>query len=221
MPKHTLFIVRHGERLDEMDEDLWRREIAADTSGRDKHHLAQDPPLTASGSHMASDAVRSLRSMIAPGVRFTGIHCSRMRRCIQTAIPFALEYGIPILLSKDLSLSAIGVYKAVNTGGHYDYCSIDEIQSFSPPQVRYVELPSSPSSHGKPADWRQTVLRVATENEVALVVAHRETIREFLNTPSKMKIPYCSISKFEFNTLTPSTLRLVKLVDRHGADVGH
>ena len=220
MPKHSLFIVRHGERLDEVDEDQWRREIAADTTGRDKHHLAQDPPLTAYGTHMASDAVKSLRA-IAPGVRFTGIYCSRMRRCIQTAIPFALEYDVPIVLSKDLSLSAIGVYKAMSTRGHYDFCSMEDIKAFSPSEVRYVELPLTLSSHGKSADWRQSVYNLAAENETALIVAHRETIRDFLRSPARIKIPYCSIGKFEYSRLSPNTLRLVKLVDRHGADVGH
>ena len=226
MPRHVVFIVRHGERLDEAEEALWRSEVASDTSGRDKHHLAHDPPLTESGTLMAADAVSALQRL-APGQRFTAVYCSHMRRCIQTAIPFALAYKVPILLSKELSLSAIGVYKAFVAKGHYDYCSLEEIRAFSPSEVIFQELPSyehhitttsRSSAHKKPPDWRQTVYRIAAEHDSALIVAHRESIREFLSG-TKVKIPYCAVSKFETSSAVPDSLRLIKLVDRHGVEV--
>jgi hypothetical protein len=225
-------MVRHGERLDEADDVAWEHVMAADKSGRDKHSIAQDPPLTLSGQEMAANAVIALHHIISDDIIFSKIYCSRMRRCISTAIPFALAYNAPIYLSKEISLSAVGVMKSVVNKGYYDYCSIEEIRSFSPPTVVFIEMPSSipsmpPHHHtdshtaGRPPDWRQTIYDICETDESSLVIAHRETIRDFIHEPvNKVKImPYCSVAKFSYQATPRKSLHLKALVDSYGNDI--
>lgn len=216
----TVYIVRHGERVDEADPEAWELLVRAERSERCYHDLYNDPPLTESGRAMAQLAADALET-IAPAASFRRIYCSRMRRCIQTAIPIALKFGLPIHLSKTVSLSAVGVLKSVQRKGSYDYCSMVEIRSFCPEGVVLVECKSTSlrsssreSARHKVADWRETVLRFAGDELSTLVVAHRETIRGFIASETKTKMPYCCVGEF---TVSADSLCFGTLYDMNGA----
>lgn len=236
----SVYIIRHGERCDEADADAWKRRVPIDarSSGRNINAVNNDPPLTPAGCNMARDAAITLQRL-APDTRFNAIYCSHMRRCVQTAIPFALAYNVPIYLVKEISLSAIGVYNMFVKTGAYDYCSLSELRSLCPPEVEVNEvntsfpttvatefasrLPTKRVSRVLP-DWCESVHGGGVPVSARLVVAHRETIREFIRVHKDQKIamPYCCISQFDVSA-DPSSgmtkLQLRLLVDKDGNSI--
>jgi broad specificity phosphatase PhoE len=220
-------MVRHSERLDEADAEGWRLQVELDRSGRHPQDVSNDPPLTLHGATMARDACSTLRSMTA-GLIFTRIHCSHTKRCIQTAVPFAITYRLPIHLSRQLAVSAIGVHKAVISRGCYEYCSLDDIRESIPRDVILIEEdveeaevdPTSVLKH--PINWKQAVTRIASAQSNTLLIAHRETIREFIHPPTsgkaRVSLPYCAIASFEFHE-SSNELSLSGIVDKDGSPV--
>ena len=87
-------LVRHGERLDEVDAAAWRR-MRTEAN-------RNDPPLTPGGVQMSRDAGERLAALIraeggggAAGGRAAQVFSSPTTRTVQTAVQVAVALGVP------------------------------------------------------------------------------------------------------------------------------
>jgi broad specificity phosphatase PhoE len=101
----TLWLVRHAERMDEVERyrGLWEHE-----------HHPWDPPITAVGIQQAQHTSEALAHL--PVV---ALYCSPLLRCIQTAIPLANQYQLPIRIVPGLGECA----KLIRMAGLHHYRS--------------------------------------------------------------------------------------------------
>ena len=95
MPSCDVYIVRHGERLDERpktDPQLlkWAASVMAGASS------GIDPPLTDAGFLQAVQAARLLRTLLPDEAAFDTVYSSPLQRCIRTAEAFSSAFNKPI-----------------------------------------------------------------------------------------------------------------------------
>jgi len=141
-------IVRHSERIDEVDLQAWFDLVnqADGVRRRDKSDHSNDPILTENGHRIAEVAGATLKRLLleSPGGsvldvgageegrhRPTVVYCSRLRRCVETAHRIALALQLPLVVSKGLALTA----KAVEDKGgsdHFGFLDLAEIRAFCP-----------------------------------------------------------------------------------------
>jgi broad specificity phosphatase PhoE len=197
----SFIIVRHSERLDEVAPEEWLESLKRNRSFRDRYSLENDTPITAAGAGIAADAAKTVKSIIATRLRngesvkdlTIRIYSSRLMRCVQTAYQIAQELDLPIHVSSGLALTAVAVGRRKTT---FQFQSLEELSALCPgTELRCSDTTGSThpvsSSH-----WLQALHDIASRDEINIVVAHRETIRNLIG--ERIRLPYCCIGLFLF-----------------------
>lgn len=229
-PQRQVIIVRHAERMDEVDKGLWRDaciQHRRDRMRRDRCARSDinDPHLTEHGLQQAEEAAVFLQETLTrQGISLDRIYSSRLVRTVQTAHKIALKLKVPIILSSRLAESAAAVAKAK---GEFDFLSATELSHFAPgvdliddedefkisaaavshddeldTLSDYLEQIDI-SVHNKIEPWESSIHDAVKKHSFSLIVAHRETIRDLAPDHMKHTIPYCGISVFGFTDALP------------------
>jgi len=173
-PLASLWIVRHGERVDETpDAFKWR---AATPKSRQF-----DPPLTEAGRSQSQEAVAVLR-----GQGFDRIYASPCARTLATAQEISSGLGgLPVTVVPALAECAAVVKK--RGLDRLDFLSTTDQSTMCPAIDSVAE--GAPKTFEGACDW------LASQSEKVLVVSHREGIRDLAH--ERLKLPYCAIANFE------------------------
>ena len=197
----TLFILRHGERLDEADSRRWHKEcqIEAKTPPlRHIDHVWADPPLTADGVAQAEAACATMVKLLQRHAAEKGlppidkIYCSKLRRAAQTAVPLARALGLPIYFSSGLSASSAYLQQVHR---HYQFLSMAQLQEIVGSDVVTVDADEALQMPGV-GHWYPPLHFLARREETVLVVAHREALRDLANV--RFHTPYCCMGEFAY-----------------------
>ena len=242
---HRMLVVRHSERIDEVDLQKWFSLVESEneTRRRSKRDHSNDPILTENGQHLASRAGISLKRMLAtyfvqvptPQTPPTAIFCSRLTRCVETAYRLAIELRLPIIVSKGLALTAKAVEEREGGSHLFGFLNLEEIRMFCPqvnvfssdaedfsgPTVN-VTFPCTPHPHVMSIDitpqhhWREALITIARRHPFSIVVAHRETIRNLAGS-TPVPVPYCCMAMFKYKeTEEQTTLAFKHIFDNEG-----
>ena len=138
MNSSVLYIIRHGERLDEIDPEGWvtfventyrahKKSDNGSNSIRNKRSFIADAPLTPRGIEMAREMAQAFCVKLSAEYgdidvarKLIGcIYSSRLLRAVQTAREVAVALNLPIVICSQLSRTA----EAVNSHPHNHRCS--------------------------------------------------------------------------------------------------
>jgi len=92
--QQTVVVLRHSERVDQMDPDGYR-------ASEEGHAWPFDSPITANGVQLAKQVATEL-SALHRTARFGLIVCSPYRRCLETASEVARVLQLPVLLDQEI-----------------------------------------------------------------------------------------------------------------------
>jgi broad specificity phosphatase PhoE len=196
-----VWIVRHGERYDEVPGNDWY-----ETCGESW----LDPPLTARGQVQAEDAALALEARLretqteaAAEPLFDAIFSSPLQRCISTAAPFSRIFGLPIrpvpgLAECAAALQGKAASKDAWATARLPLLCAKQLRELCPdaaflPEDEVVEPFIS-------RDGVCAAARLTEGRRRILIVTHREGIRDLTalaGTPVR-KTPYCCIASFSF-----------------------
>lgn len=237
-----LIIVRHAERIDEVSMSLWREvsqrhREAHMTRERCRNSESNDPHLTELGLQQAEEAAMHLIDVLnTNGIQLQCIYSSRLIRAVQTAHKIAVKLDIPIVVSSSLAESAAAV---AQSEGRFDFLSTAELAHFAP-GVTLVDGDEPTTCHGSSSDdeevgdfltedepmsarniamgnWEKCIHSVARKHEIAVVVAHRETIRDLAPEFQRRRVPYCGLAYFDCKHVSRPELKLHSCSDRDGS----
>mmetsp|Transcript_15767 Transcript_15767/g.15916 ORF Transcript_15767/g.15916 Transcript_15767/m.15916 type:complete len:231 (+) Transcript_15767:112-804(+) len=188
---NKVIVVRHGERLDEVDAGLWEKMCSSQLSDRNMFSLINDPPLTdPNGIAMATEAAQSIASIFhARNIVIDKIYASRLSRAYQTAYPIAQKLNLPIYISSKLALTAVAVGRSKGT---YEFDTMDVIRSF----CSGVSIIDADMEDDIPQslEWSDSINYITSKERYSLIIAHRETIRNMAE--QFVRTPYCCIAMF-------------------------
>lgn len=195
-----LWLVRHGERIDETDHARkWWSETPADRRF--------DPPLTKQGGQQAAMAGKTLaRTMGKRGQSFRCVYSSPLSRTLSTSVEVARALGISEVrvvfglgecaaALRDCAYSAgrkaLFSGQAPEAGAYRNmlkFHSSEEMQELCPGMNIVVEEEAPPTFEAA-CEW---VMQQCVVEEPALVVTHREGIRDL--TGKHIRLPFCTIA---------------------------
>eukprot|EP00035_Acanthoeca_spectabilis_P025646 m.459314 g.459314 ORF g.459314 m.459314 type:complete len:247 (+) comp21717_c0_seq1:186-926(+) len=202
----TIWLVRHGERADEVDGPEAR---AAEAACPD-----YDPPLTRTGLEQAQEAAKWIKAtMTKRGVdSIDELLVSPLRRTMLTAAPISEVLGLPVSICPVLAESAMavsqrhGIFIEENggmvlrrtkeplmthdeivalAGGAGGAVSDDIVTVREPEGAKKVKWPHKAASLYRRA--------LEHKHEHVLWVTHRESFRHLL-VDQRLKIPYCGVA---------------------------
>mmetsp|Transcript_49112 Transcript_49112/g.87647 ORF Transcript_49112/g.87647 Transcript_49112/m.87647 type:complete len:283 (-) Transcript_49112:1477-2325(-) len=181
----NVWMVRHGERLDEVDRNRWIKMATRRTW--------HDPPLTSRGKDQAVLAARSLLEH-ARQRSFDAIYTSPLLRCMQTAEQIAKHLDLPVVAVPGLAECAAAVRQHGLSSSTFR--SEEELSAQCA-----MDFTMSP----KLMDF-DTQLRAlaSTKGPDLLVVTHREGLRDTSAlTPTPFRhTPYCCVAHFRYHLHT-------------------
>lgn len=182
--QQCLYVIRHGERLDEIDPLSWVQQVDEMYSKarrnsvtlRSKHCAFADAPLTPNGVTMAQDMAISFKKKLDDdGVVASELKCiysSRLLRAVQTAYEVARVLELPLVISAHLSCTAQAVTSYHNEKVHacehgakhgwegFEFLSMSELASHCPGVQLY-----SHDADLTPDDWFCFARRVQGEHK--------------------------------------------------------
>jgi len=182
-----LILVRHGERIDEVDSS-WVRDSA-------NHERYWDPPLTRTGVQQAEGAAPVVEhltknSQISPQVVYT----SPLLRAVMTAAEIATCLKLPLVICPGLASCAAYVRRK-RGASNVPLLTSSAIQEMYPslivldPPADILNLQDS---------FRDTITELsfasARQGQPLLCVAHREAIRELAG--HRCSTPYACVADF-------------------------
>eukprot|EP00449_Zooxanthella_nutricula_P031222 CAMPEP_0198493564 /NCGR_PEP_ID=MMETSP1462-20131121/4096_1 /TAXON_ID=1333877 /ORGANISM="Brandtodinium nutriculum, Strain RCC3387" /LENGTH=332 /DNA_ID=CAMNT_0044222261 /DNA_START=115 /DNA_END=1109 /DNA_ORIENTATION=+ len=190
-----VFVVRHGERLDEVpgpERDRWMRACG---------ERSFDPPLTARGQRQAFDSARMLfvRLQAVPKP-FDVIYTSPLQRCVSTAAAFAEVFGLPMRVVPALG-ECCAALRAKNklSQPRWERLMTPEDLSRLCPTVTFLEPDTVPDELYLSAA-ATCAGRLARGRERLLVVTHREGIRSLAarkaHVPGRAPAPLAGVGHF-------------------------
>lgn len=193
-----VIVVRHGERLDESDAQLWR--------GLRTQETLYDPPLTAKGWDQAQAAGREIAKMLPEDCQLT-MYSSPTARTISTAAGLAtsLSRGITTItpcysLNCCAAAQSRGVAKAfpkkepeeVTTGGFP--------LAFWPPLGDAAQIDRRQRSGGGFVESVKEIAANHHDGEVIVMVSHREGIWELhRHVGTRGSNGYCNTNFFTYD----------------------
>lgn len=209
-------IVRHSERLDEVAPDQWLESVRNNRSSRDKYSLENDTPITAAGAEMAADAAKTVKAIVSARLRDGSslkdlnirIYSSRLMRCVQTAHQIAQELELPIHVSSGLSLTAVAVGRRKTT---FQFQSLFELSKHCPGTTLHSSDKEDDQFPVKSSHWLKAIHSIVKRDEINIIVAHRETIRNLIG--ERYRLPYCCIGMFAY---TVDSIKPLYLLDKDG-----
>mmetsp|Transcript_68 Transcript_68/g.136 ORF Transcript_68/g.136 Transcript_68/m.136 type:complete len:272 (-) Transcript_68:892-1707(-) len=182
-PRPTLWMVRHGERIDETSAAMqW---LASTPQSR-----MFDPPLTEAGAEQAAAAAKTLLGHTRKPAFGNFIYSSPMARCLRTASVVAEATGTSVRVVPGLGACAAAGRRGVMK---LDLLSEEEMRELCPQMVAFeIEAPQ----HFEDAcHWVADVRAAEDDNaQDVLVVTHREGIRDLALI--HQRLPYCAIARF-------------------------
>lgn len=157
-----LCVVRHGERLDEANPSEWIAKTqeayqgAKNSTMRLQDCMLNDAPLTDSGIEMAKEAGMCMKKLSEePNTPLTGMKCiysSRLVRAVQTAYEIAKALDLPLVISSQLSCTAVAVSDFAHPDNSkrngwqgFEFVSLEELKSLCP-DVKVYSLDSDSST---------------------------------------------------------------------------
>jgi len=172
--KPTLFIVRHGERVDETSHKAaWKAQTPA--------NRRFDPPLTEQGATQARTAAEFLRSQC-----FDRIYASPCARTLATAKELSEALGdLPVTVVPALAACAAAVKKR----------GLENLPFLAPTEMARMCPRIDSFGESAPKSFEAACAWVSQQTPQALVVSHREGIRDLAH--EKLKLPYCAVGVFE------------------------
>jgi broad specificity phosphatase PhoE len=206
----VLVIVRHSERLDEVNQYDFARYVSERLNHpsfrRDENSLWNDPPITLNGMDIAKKAGHTLNHHFIPRIHNTlhgddshnkpikfRLYASKLLRCIQTSIEIAKQLNInEIYFSSGLAMTAAAVERMGCED--FDFISENEMKSLAP-DINFIDCDVRDKSYSiSNHDWYGALQDVShqVDVDIKIVVAHRETIRNLI--PIHPRLPYCSIA---------------------------
>jgi len=222
----TCFIVRHGERLDEVSKtDKWFK--------KNLHRYPLDPPLTQRGSAMAQESAKAFlktHKIELENLDLKCIYTTPLHRTIKTAYEFAKILKLPIVLVPGLlcteAMRSYGpiciqkdglmtMTKPVIYPGYPKtpnvLMTLEEIQEIVP-DVK-ISMRKDLMGGVDIKDYEDVIFKLASECEgpAFLVVNHREGIRHFQGYFSESWRPkYCQTVKLVLNTINKGVISIEK-----------
>jgi broad specificity phosphatase PhoE len=218
-----LIVIRHGERIDEVDRNSWSRychetyrtERQREERGEGPHYLSRfyDPYLTKEGCEQAQEVADKIVEEIE-GEEIPVIYCSKLVRAVQTAYYIALRLSKPIVVSKGFAMTSAAVEEV---GEQFQFVTIDEIRELCP-GVEWIDGDVS-EEHAIPSSvWDDSIQYAIRNHTFSLIVAHRESIRYLSGI--RMKLPYCAYGVFHIPNLDDSPqfhqIKINRLMQRDG-----
>jgi hypothetical protein len=197
-----VIVVRHGERIDEVQPEVWAKNCKAylkanSLGGRNVYSYASDPPLTSAGIEQATKAANTLLSLIESSREQdvpVCIYSSKLQRTVMTAYRIALRLNVPIVLSTGLALTASAVRKSKGTFQFMDMESLGLLC----PGISLIDGDQVDSPYYLPSEsWLDPIHHLAKKTHLSVIVAHRETIMSLTENFS-LPTPYCCIGDFGF-----------------------
>mmetsp|Transcript_53324 Transcript_53324/g.114561 ORF Transcript_53324/g.114561 Transcript_53324/m.114561 type:complete len:486 (+) Transcript_53324:68-1525(+) len=191
----NVYVVRHGERMDEVpgkERDEWR----ATCGSRDF-----DPPLTGRGHLQALSSAKALRAQIKEERPFDVIHSSPMQRCVSTAELFAQIFNVPIHIVPGLAECSAAL-RTTNSRSQQRWNHVMTIEEHRLlcPGAEFVE-PETLREQYISQDGATCIGRLARGLQHVLVVTHREGIRamahEKVGVSRRIPTPLAGIAKFQ------------------------
>lgn len=192
MNKKVCFLVRHGERLDEVRGTRWSDKWFQENP----HRYPLDPPLTKNGQGMAKQAANTFLENHNHDLEILGLTCiysSPLHRTLLTAYEFAKALKLPIIIVPGLACTAaamrygpiiekpggtLALKQRVGQGENV-FLTCEEMRELCP-QVNISirkDLLGGIYLH----DFENVVLKLAEESKgrAFMCVGHREGIRHF------------------------------------------
>ncbi len=193
-----LIIVRHSERIDEVDANYWCKKVReiAPLTWRDTNSILNDPPITGNGVALANTAASSIKQFISAkdATSEVRVYTSKLIRSVQTAYQIALQLHVPLYVCTGLALTAAAVGEA---NGLFQFVTVEEIKDLCP-GVEIICCDDSALDHHVPAThWLSAITAIANRDHTNIIVAHRETIRNLCTY--RVKTPYCCIALVNYN----------------------
>lgn len=195
--KTRVYIVRHGERLDEVPDNTWYREQCAKSHGR-----TYDPPLTDQGKKQAQGAAKFISTK---ALEVDVLYTSSLIRCVSTAAIIASDLKLKVVAFDALAECAAAVRERslAGTALASDQELVTLVQEGD---ATFLHRHASPASR-----FRQALVELCERHagRTLLICAHREAIRDLLaEQGGTARLGYCAVAGFEYNH-TQDTFRLV------------
>lgn len=187
-------IVRHGERLDEVDGKEWRR--------IQTHETKHDPPLTAAGWEQAKCVGGKLTALLQNGEACMTIYSSPTARTLSTAasIVLSLPSGEAVAVTPAYSLNCCaaanhyGVAKGFPQGEPHEDVMRGVPLTCWPPLGNAEEVDRRQTRRS--SNFSEAVKELAanhSDGDLIVIVTHREGIWDVLKSVgAKMKSGYCN-----------------------------
>lgn len=196
VPRCEVFVVRHGERLDEVPGNDWRQRCPAQWF---------DPPLTDKGKRQAEYAASQLQLQDS-SITFDVIYCSPLQRCVSTAAYFSQAFGAPIKLVPGLGECCAAMRGAKYQQMCHNLLPMHELTKLCP-QATFCETDSDVMERFVGMAGQTCVGRLAKKKGRILVISHREAIRDLAQLAGiseRLRTAYAAIAQFTCsNAATP------------------
>jgi len=210
-----VWIVRHGERYDEVRGNDWMAQCGAVREG--EQPAWWDPPLTARGKTQAErSAAELLATMtISHSVKvgcapFDSVFCSPLQRCVSTAEPFSAYFGIPIQTVPGIAECCAALRGKMSSSMAWQRNAMSRALQTQEqlaalcPEATFVAADPTVESYLGAGGNESCPGRLAHGKARILIVTHREGIRDLTQIAGNRtwKTPYCCIAKFTYQTDT-------------------
>eukprot|EP01060_Flectonema_neradi_P005190 TRINITY_DN13440_c0_g1_i1.p1 TRINITY_DN13440_c0_g1~~TRINITY_DN13440_c0_g1_i1.p1 ORF type:complete len:252 (+),score=35.92 TRINITY_DN13440_c0_g1_i1:43-798(+) len=190
--EQRVFLMRHGERLDEADKRAW-----AAIATQDTYH---DPPLTEKGKHQAAVAGKALKLHLGTrdiAINKTKLFVSTSLRTLGTAAHAGKALG-----SREMILTP-GAFQCAAAARRAGLSSLRMSAKHEKPFIEMTEeFPVSDKVHGGLGDTYSSAIDSILNSlkpckTVPIIVTHREGIRLTLKKArATSKLPYCVCAEF-------------------------